>query len=303
MGGSIFLSTQVTSVDRQGASFTIAVEHGTGLASISSAKVILAIPATALQKLQAASPALNHEKNPHAALLAKNLQSVVPMRLCKVNLYYNQAWWRDSIEGNLPHIQNGSSFSNLPLGSVYIFDPLESSEGHGPAPLTIYCDFTHTDFWETLQAIGPKFTSLLQKERNNACPQIMFPASQAIVTEATRQLKEMFRMISVPPPVLTSFRLWSGEHQFGYAYHQWARFANDREVIETLASPVENIFVCNEAFSDDQGWVNGSLRSANLVLQRFNIVPLPPVPTGSSTVSSSREVLLVSRKHWRKFWR
>ena len=70
-------------------------------------------------------------------------------------------------------------------------------------------------------------------------------------------------------------RLWSGEHQFGYAYHQWARFANDREVMKTLASPVENIFVCNESFSDDQGWVNGSLRSANIVLQNyFNIRPL-----------------------------
>lgn len=31
----------------------------------------------------------------------------------------------------------------------------------------------------------------------------------------------------------------------------------------------------NEAFSDDQGWVNGSLRSANNVLKVFGIPPLP----------------------------
>ena len=146
--------------------------------------------------------------------------------------------------------------------------------------MTLAC--INTNFWETLQAIGPKFTSPLQEEHNLARPQVLFAASQAIVVEATRQLEEMFQMIAVPPPVLTSFRLWSGEHQFGYAYHQWARFANDRTVMETLASPVENIFVCNEAFSDDQGWVNGSLRSANLVLQPyFNLAALPPAPASS----------------------
>lgn len=282
LGGSIFLSTPVTRVDRKGGRFTIEVQPDKGRASISSAKVILALPATALQQLQAASPALNADKNPNAAQLTKNLESVVPMRLCKVNLYYNRAWWRDSVEGNLPQVKDGGSFTTLPLGAAYVFDPLESGEFKGPAPLTIYCDYNNTDFWETLQAVGPKFTSPLQEEHNRARPQVLYAASQAVVAEATRQLKELFQMISVPPPVLTSFRLWSGEHQFGYAYHQWARFANDREVIKMLASPVENLFVCNEAFSDDQGWVNGSLRSANLVLQPyFNIAPLPPAPTGS----------------------
>ena len=280
LGGAIFLSTPVISVDRKGGRFILAVEGGKGRASISSAKVILALPPTALQKLQAASPALNEEKNPNAAQLAKNLESVVPMRLCKVNLYYNQAWWRDAIEGKLPQVQNGGSFTDLPMGAVYAFDPLESGEFTGPAPLTLYCDFTNTDFWESLQAIGPKFTSPLQEEHNRAQPQVLFAASRAVVAEATRQLKEMFQVIAVPPPVLTSFRLWSGEHQFGYAYHQWARFADDRDVIRTLASPIENLFVCNEAFSDDQGWVNGSLRSANLVLQPyFNIKELH-VPAG-----------------------
>jgi monoamine oxidase len=283
LGGSIFLSTPVTSLDRNRKGFSIEVKHGKGQARISSPRVILAIPATALQKLQAASPALNEEKNPQAARLAASLKSVVPMRLCKVNLYYEQAWWRDG-SGKPPQVKDGGSFTNLPLGSVYAFDPLESGEATGPAALTIYCDYTKTDFWETLQAIGPKFTSPLQKEHDRARPQVMFPASQALVAEATRQIAELFQVSSVPAPVLTSFRLWSGEHQFGYAYHQWARFANDRKVIKTIASPVENLYICNEAFSDDQGWANGSLRSANRVLKvYFKIPPLPPAPNGNDS--------------------
>ena len=52
-----------------------------------------------------------------------------------------------------------------------------------------------------------------------------------------------------------------------------------RVVMKSIASPVKNIYVCNEAFSDDQGWVNGSLRSANNVLGTyFGIAPLPPPP-------------------------
>jgi hypothetical protein len=223
-----------------------------------------------------ASPALNSEKNPRADELTANIASVVSMRLCKVNLYYNHAWWRDSTEGSVPNIKDGGSFTSLPLGSVYAFDPLVSGDVTGPAALTIYCDFNNTNFWETLQANGPMFTSPLQEEHNRTQPQVMYPASEALVIEATRQIKELFQMILVPRPVLTSFRLWSGEEQFGYAYHQWARFADDREVMKTLASPVKNIFVCNEAFSDDQGWANGSLRSANIVLGKLGIKPLPP---------------------------
>lgn len=281
-GGSIYLSTLATRIDSQGGRFTVDVQHGEEHAAISCAKLILALPAAALKQLSAASPILNAEKNPHAATLQKDIDSVVSMRLCKVNLYYEQAWWRDAIEGNRPQVQKGPSFTTLPLGSVYVFDPLKVGDVNGPAALTIYCDFKNTNFWEELQEIGPKFNSPLQEEYNHAWPRVMFPASEAIVVEATKQLKDLFQMLSVPPPILTSYRMWSGEHRFGYAYHQWARFANDREVMKTLASPVENVFVCNEAFSDEQGWVNGSLRSANIVLQMLtqSMTPVAADPAG-----------------------
>lgn len=277
-GGSISLSTRVTGIDTKGKQFAVEVEQGKKTASVSCGQVILALPAAALARLQDASPALNEGKNPQAAQLRADIESVVSMRLCKVNLYYNEAWWRNQVEGSVPNVKDGGNFTSLPLGSVYAFDPLVAGEETGPAALTIYNDFVNTNFWETIQAIGPMFTSPLQEEHNRTRPQVLFPASEALVVEATRQIKELFQMISVPRPVLTSFRLWSGEQQFGYAYHQWARFADDREVMRTIASPVKNVFVCNEAFSDDQGWVNGSLRSANNVLENhFGLKPLPPM--------------------------
>ena len=45
-----------------------------------------------------------------------------------------------------------------------------------------------------------------------------------------------------------------------------------------LIEPINDIYVCNEAYSDMQGWVNGSLRSADYVLSKFNIQPLVDDP-------------------------
>ena len=286
MGGTIALSVCVDSIERTAVGLMVTVAGPITSATITCDRLVLALPATALQLLQAKSPALNHVGNPLADSLAADLQTVVPMRLCKVNLYYTDAWWRDGTEPSSPHVANGPSFTDLPMGAVYVFNPMVAADVDGPAPLTIYCDFTKTNFWETLQSLEPKFDSPLQRQHEQD-PEIMFPASQAIVDEATRQLTEMFAM-AIPQPVLTSFRLWSGEHQFGYAYHQWARHADDRSVITRMISPVENVYVCNEAFSDDQGWVNGSLRSCNLVLDNhFGIAPLPSShPTTSPAASS-----------------
>lgn len=36
----------------------------------------------------------------------------------------------------------------------------------------------------------------------------------------------------------------------------------------------EKIYSCNEAWSDMQGWVNGSLRSTDLVLKEFGLEPI-----------------------------
>jgi hypothetical protein len=74
--------------------------------------------------------------------------------------------------------------------------------------------------------------------------------------------------------VLTSFRNWDGEDDFGYAVHQWGINARDDEVMKRLAEPVPNLYTCNEAYSDMQGWVNGSLRSCDLALVCLGLKPI-----------------------------
>jgi hypothetical protein len=158
-------------------------------------------------------------------------------------------------------------------------DEINQSKYDKPAALTIYCDYLNINFWSALQNTGPEFSSDMQKESNESQPKTVYAASQAVVKQASTFFKEIFNTSYIPEPVFTSARIWQGSttfnvkdsEQFGYGVHQWGIGADDREVIARLAQPFgdeQAIFTCNEAYSDYQGWVEGALRSTNVMLEK-----------------------------------
>lgn len=321
-GGRIFLSTSVDAVlEAPGGGFELqltqapeyvtaspAVPGGTR-ASIGAPKVVLALPRTALQTLFATSPALNQrlgedrKKQERAYQLWQDLLTTTNQRLLKVNLYFERSWWQAL---DLP-VAYGPSFTDLPVNAVYPFyslrgvhddrtDPTPPSV-ELPAALTIYCDWDNTNFWQGLQSVGETFDSPYQREHSAAEPQTLFPASEAVVEEALRLFAELYDTREIPRPILTSFRLWDGESDFGYAVHQWGLDARDDQVIPRLVEPFPEIYTCNEAFSDMQGWVNGALRSADLVLQKLGIAPLVASQKGCTDDWQKAPPALAARKH------
>lgn len=170
-----------------------------------------------------------------------------------------------------------------------------------PAALTIYCDYLNINFWKGLQHAGKPFNAKLQNEEVNSK---LNPASDLVVEEATKFFKLLFNTHYVPEPILTSARIWSGNFSFydynrakqnidpkteqsllkqagdcmvgadlgeqvGYGVHQWAMGAKDNLTIKALVEPIPGIYTCGESFSDYQGWVEGALRSADLVLKKI----------------------------------
>ncbi|MGF1681576.1 FAD-dependent oxidoreductase [Photobacterium minamisatsumaniensis] len=287
---------------------------------IETNKVILALPRLALEKLFVKSNAYNRLHEQQASELWNTLQSSTNQPLLKINLYYDKAWWTEDQTAQ-PTVEFGPNFSDLPTGSVYPFYSLDdelsaalaaSQSSHNgemvlsdsekerinqvneekydkPAALTIYCDYLNINFWSALQNTGEKFSSEMQQEANFTFPQTIFPASKAVVKQATTFFKQIFNSSYVPKPVFTSARIWQGStqfdvkasEQFGYGVHQWGLGANDREVIETMIQPFGEdiqVYTCNEAYSDYQGWVEGSLRSSNVMLNRaFGLEPYATV--------------------------
>ena len=280
MGGQINLNLNLNGISKAGKNgyeLEISPTQADGInypdnrkkIKIKGEKVILAIASNAMKDVFITSPALNKAKN--AKQIWKDIHSIVNMRLMKINLYFERPWWRDGDTGQ-PAINFGPSFTDLPINAVYPFYPVDGPSNDNPAALTIYCDYDNTKFWQGLQNVGPLFDSPLQREHSKP-PQTIFAASQAVVREAQKQFKQLFNTHHVPEPVMTSYRNWDGEDNFGYAYHQWGMNTDDKKVISRMTTLVkgEKIYSCNEAWSDMQGWVNGSLRSTDLVLKEFGL--------------------------------
>lgn len=255
--------------------------------SLCTPRLIIAAATKGMEDLFQRSPALRGA--PDAQELWDNIHASLGMKLMKINLYFDSPWWENNMTQR-PSVQFGPSFTGLPINAIYPFYALpeqtriqstDSSDaqssppirGDAAAALTIYCDFTNTNFWHGLQNIGPMFTSAMQDEQNKKVPQTLYPASQAVVDEARKQIGALFGVNYVPMPVLTSYRLWDGQEDFEYAYHQWRLNVKDSEVRAYLAKPRPDLHFCNESISDMQGWVNGSLRSVNLVLESMGICP------------------------------
>ncbi len=248
-------------------------------------QIVMATATKGMEDLFATSPALN--EGPRAQKLWDSIHSARGMRLMKINLYFDQPWWLDPNGVVKPPVQFGPNFSNLPLNSIYPFysmpvGPAESAQFklnadeetlYNAAALTMYCDFDNSMFWQGLQNVGEKFSSPLQ-EKQSKMPQTLYPASKAVVAELKKQLTQLFciKADDVPEPILTSYRLWDGNDDFEFAYHQWRLGVNDVAVREHLANaPIPNIYFCNEAISDMQGWVNGSLRSCDKALACIDV--------------------------------
>lgn len=318
----IMLSTNVDSID-QGDGYVLSLTEapcqrnsspvipGGVSKTLHASRLIVAAATKGMEDLFRQSPALRGA--PDAEKLWENIHSSMGMKLMKINLYFDRPWWEDKTTQR-PPVQFGPNFTNLPINAVYPFYALPEKErilksGAGdepsgsdipsdlPAALTIYCDFNNTNFWHGLQNIGPMFTSKMQDEQNAKVPQTLFGASQAVVDEARKQIGALFGVNYVPTPVLTSYRLWDGQEDFEFAYHQWRLNVEDSAVREYLAAPRDDLHFCNEAISDMHGWVNGSLRSGDLVLKAMCVPPMAHDPCVQKKKASS--VAPVNREHKR----
>ena len=74
---------------------------------------------------------------------------------------------------------------------------------------------------------------------------------------------------------MACFRDWS-EDPFGAAAHLWRRGIDGTQVMPRIRRPSDApVYVCGEAFSATQGWVEGALQTAQHVLEDHLGVPRP----------------------------
>jgi monoamine oxidase len=252
LGGQILLQNHVdTFTINTDNTINVVATTPNGPASFVCKYLILALPSLPLQALAYRTPVLRDN-----AQFMSDVQTVTSMPLTKINLYFTERWWYNNHQ-----ISTGGSFTDLPMAQFYCYTPI-SDDNAGPASMTIYCDYDRTGYWDTLQRIGTPFppTNGLTQPANTTA------ASTFVVEQAMRQLGTFFQDNTLPQPVLSTYVGW-GTSDAGDGDHSWKVGVNDLEVMLRIASPAPNVYVCGEAYSDEQAWVDGALRSTENLLE------------------------------------
>ncbi len=103
----------------------------------------------------------------------------------------------------------------------------------------------------------------------------VFKAPEPMVAEVARQLGAMHGLAYTPDVQDAAFRDW-GEDPFGGGWNSWNIGVQSWVVKAQIVKPFKDLclLVCGEAYSDAQGWVEGALQTADMVLDKFGVKPL-----------------------------
>jgi monoamine oxidase len=255
-GGQTFTSTAVASVQQQTTGpqgqTTMVVTTGNGQ-TVDANAVILALPRRSLELIDADVLGTPFTQ----ALVA----SVTGQQVMKVFCCYEQPWWK-ALE-----IANGQSGTDLPLGNVWYFGP-DSATNESSLLLATYNDTLDTSYWEGLD-LGPPFES---RTSGDVDP---YWASQApsasMVEEIQTQLGQLHQM-TVPDPYSAAWMDWS-QDPYGGAFNTWNVGVDADAVADAMLQPDPSVplYVCGEAYSHDQGWVEGALDTAEQVVEKLGV--------------------------------
>ncbi len=266
--GAVFhLKHRLRAVRREGDAFRLSFSIGDdGEQQVEYAKqVILAMPRRALQ-LVSLHPEMfaDFEEFQRIRDLA-----VLPMRSCKVFLTFDATWWDDSNlgPGPLAIADVAAAYTDLPMQQCYYFGAKNSKE---PALLmAAYADDASALFWSPLaNSRSHDFTNAARNPEDAS----LLRCSDALVSSACRQLSAMHEDADAPPPKRALFFDW-GSDPYGAAWHGWAPHFKSWEIRPWMRQPNPglDLFICGEAYSQRNGWVEGAINSAEKTLERFGL--------------------------------
>jgi len=215
--------------------------------SLTAANVILAMPRRALE-------AIADFPDARAPRFSSLIGSVTAIPACKSLILYRQPWWRDH------GIVEGRSITDMPARQFYCLGtetkrlPSEPSNGYGV--LMAYCDEQSVRTWKNLVA-NPDPSGFT-----------VMDGQASLVREVHREAQLVIGKTPIQP-LAAYFQDWTVD-PYGGGWHYYALGHDGAVDGEAMLKPVpdHNLFVCGEAYSFEQGWVEGALERAETMLQR-----------------------------------
>lgn len=275
-GGNIVCDQKLASFDWDSNVFTLKFANGE---TVQAKALILAMPRRSLELISCGNKYLSDDAT------SKLIKSVTPKTAFKIFSTYQTPWWQEL------GLSLGRSLTDLPLRQTYYWtdskgDPIKDR----PAMLmSSYDDGTNTEFWNGYRDWSSakwKAKGLQQTEKNarkwtDNAPQwddYKAPKQTQMINEVTRQLAEIHGVDAKDiQPESVCFKDWSDD-PFGGGWNFWNIGVKSPEVIERIIKPHADkdvpLYICGDAYSNWQGWVEGALETANMVLAKFNVQPL-----------------------------
>jgi monoamine oxidase len=281
-GGDIRLESKLTGFEHDGTEFNLTFADSD---NVTATSLILAMPRRSLDLIAPNSPLLQDIKG--------LTSSVSPQPLFKLFTTYRDPWWRaagyQGLKGFNP-VESGRSVTDLPVRQTYYWPKSDGKPAEDGASMLMasYDDGTDIGFWDGFRAkrglawlqhkevleLDSPFVSLtltdtknLNEESNRWCK---YRAPTAMVAEVGRQLGTIHGMSFTPEAQNSAYRDW-GDDPFGGGWNSWNIGVKSWEVKEAIIQPIDGcrLFICGEAYSDAQGWVEGALDTADMMLAKF----------------------------------
>jgi monoamine oxidase len=220
-------------------------------------RVVLAMPRRAIERIPE-FPARDQFKD--------WLATVEPWAFGKALLLYPQCWW------TALGIRCGFSVTDRPMRQIWHFgaergrDASERTDGRGV--VMAFFDGADVAGWRALAKDG------------HACGDglSLYGSGHVLTRTLHAEVERLYasrRRGALPLPRACAFQDWSVD-PFGGAVHVWARGADSERAASAMLRPIPqaNLFVCGEAWSHQQGWVEGALATADAMLHaHFQIEP------------------------------
>ena len=238
-------------------------------------RLVLAMPRRSIELLEPSGAVLDPKLGEVRALI----ESVEPIPLFKIFLCYDQPWWKAA------GVSSGRSLTDMPIRQCYYWgvEPKPSGADGNACLLASYDDDLSVSFWAGLRAKSAA-TTLFESTRSfsgwhaGSDDWDEHAAPKAMVLEAHRQIVKMHGVAYAPEPYAAAYRDWA-EDPYGGGVNFWRIHAKSWEVIPAIVQPRAGVpvYICGEAYSHEQGWVEGALQTAEIMLQKHFGLDAPPV--------------------------
>ncbi len=188
--------------------------------------------------------------------LRDNLASVLVQSAFKMVLGYRYPWWREM------GLVAGRSLSDLPIRQTLYFgseaDFPESGSNRNSLLMASYNDIGTIPFWKGLEN---------DQAFDDRVAQTGCTATQSMVEEAHKQVELLHNQPELPKPYSAAYHEWHAD-PYGGGWHSWKAGFKYDDVMDRMRHPVksEKVYICGSAYSNDQGWAEGALETAEQML-------------------------------------